>query len=164
MSMVKYSTEACPECPQAFLELDHDGTGSVWHCPNCGHLQPVRYCSICHAETTGAPLCARCARHLRRECKLVHEAITAGACVGSGTIRNLRRDEERLAEYDEWVIGLRLRALEQVAEAAAQVVLFGPPIVDMDSVDVEALLAALGDLATLDRKREEAEAHDAQPE
>ena len=39
---------------------------------------------------------------LRRDCKLVHLAITAGACVGSGTIRNLRRDEEKLKEYDEW--------------------------------------------------------------
>lgn len=63
----------------------------------------VKHCSICICPATrGAPLCDRCAAHLRRECKLAHLAIAAGACVGGGAIRNLRRDEERLAEYDEW--------------------------------------------------------------
>ena len=60
----------------------------------------TRRCSICRTETDG-PLCARCARKLRRDCQLVHLAIAAGAHVGSGTIRNLERDKELLAEYDE---------------------------------------------------------------
>jgi len=62
----------------------------------------VKHCEICRTATEGAPLCDRCARILRRDCQLVHLAIVAGACVGSSTIRNLRRDEETLAEYDEW--------------------------------------------------------------
>jgi len=39
---------------------------------------------------------------MRRDCQLVHLAIAAGACVGSGTVDNLREDERLLKEYDKW--------------------------------------------------------------
>jgi len=67
-----------------------------------GGEEMVKYCEICRAETDGAPLCDRCARKLRNDCRLVHLAIAARAGVGSGTINNLREDERRLAEYDKW--------------------------------------------------------------
>jgi len=61
----------------------------------------VRHCEICRTETDGAPLCDRCARKLRNDCRLVHLAIAARAGVGSGAVDNLRRDEALLARYDE---------------------------------------------------------------
>ena len=61
----------------------------------------VKHCELCRTETDG-PLCDRCTRKLRRDCQLVHLAITRRVCLGSGTIRNLREDERWLAEYDEW--------------------------------------------------------------
>ena len=62
----------------------------------------VKHCELCRTETTGAPLCDKCARILRRDCQLVHLAIASGAHVGSATIGNLRRDEALLKEYDGW--------------------------------------------------------------
>lgn len=69
----------------------------------CGRrLAMVKHCSICRKETAGAPLCDQCARKMRRDCKLVHLDIAGGACGGSGTVDNLRRDEALLKGYDEW--------------------------------------------------------------
>jgi len=58
----------------------------------------TKHCSKCHTEID--PLCDCRADRLRRDCNLIHLAIAAGACVGSGTIDNLRRDEALLEEYD----------------------------------------------------------------
>jgi len=33
---------------------------------------------------------------------MIHEALFNGVCVGSGTVRNLERDERLLAKYDEY--------------------------------------------------------------
>ncbi len=69
----------------------------------CGRrLAMVRHCSICRTETTGAPLCDRCAVQVHSNCSMARLAIAAGACVDSGAVRNLRRDEALVAEYDEW--------------------------------------------------------------
>lgn len=73
----------------------------------------TRHCSICLTPTDGAPLCDRCARHLRRDCRLAHLAIAKGACVGSGTVRNLRQGEGLLTRYDLWQERPRATAMEQ---------------------------------------------------
>jgi len=65
-------------------------------------VKQTRYCSTCRMPTDGAPLCNRCARPMRRDCKVTRLAIIARAGVGSGTIRNLRRDEALLEGQAEW--------------------------------------------------------------
>lgn len=58
----------------------------------CGRrLVMVKQCVRCHTEIHGS-LCDCQADRLRRDCRLAHLAIAAGACVGSGAL---------LAEYDE---------------------------------------------------------------
>ena len=101
-------TVPCPDCGGTGEQIVCTGLSpehgnleqeSCDRCGGTGEAEIRRHCSICRTETAG-PLCDPCARRLRRDCNLIHLAIAANVCVGSGTIANLRRDEALVAEYD----------------------------------------------------------------